>query len=331
MRRLYPNYLISGGLGFIGSNFVNHIVKNDEFNKIVILDIKDYCSSLSNVDNNDNVEIVIGDISNTELVNYILHKFNINIIVHFAAQSHVDNSFFNSIEFTKTNVLGTHYLIETAKIYHDETNNIQKFIQISTDEVFGEINDDIERLETSIMKPTNPYASSKAAAEHLVNSYYISYKFPIITTRSNNVFGIHQYPEKIIPKFICQLLTGNKITIHGDGSARRDFIHVDDVVTAIEKIISEGIIGEIYNISADHTNEYTVLEVAEMLIKLIYPNDDVNLHIQYVKDRNFNDARYFISSDKLKKLGWQPVKNDFNTQIIKLIEWYKIHKSRYNF
>lgn len=323
--------LLTGALGFVGSNFANYMSSKYPEVTFVILDILEYCASLENVNKKPNVEIVIGDIQNNELIAYILRKFEIDTIIHLAAQSHVDNSFFNSIAFTKTNVLGTHVLLETARIYHEKTNKLHIFLHISTDEIYGEINDNIMRNETSPMKPTSPYASSKGAAELLVQSYSHSFKLPSIITRCNNIMGPNQYPEKIIPKFICQLLNNEKLTIQGNGSARRNFIHVDDTCTAFETILFNGEIGEIYNISADHKNEFNVMQVAEMLVELIKPGESLDDHITYVEDRKFNDCRYYISSEKLEKLGWKPVKTDFTNELKELIEWYKINKGRYGF
>lgn len=331
------NFLITGALGFIASNFVNYMSIRYPHAKFIIIDKKDYCSSLENINRESlhNTEIIIGDIRNHELVTYILNKFTIDTIIHFAAQSHVDNSFFNSIDFTENNVLGTHILLETSRKYHEKTNNLEKFIHVSTDEVYGEVIDDKARIETSILDPTNPYAASKASAEMFVKSYYYSYKLPIIITRSNNVYGKNQYPEKIIPRFICQLLNGEKLTIHGSGLSRRNYMHVDDVTLAFETILLKGEIGQIYNISGSHDNEYNVIDVAKTIISLIYPNinvqekEQLDKHLVYVEDRKFNDARYFISSDKLELLGWKVNKTNFKENVRELIEWYKINKSRY--
>jgi dTDP-glucose 4,6-dehydratase len=314
-------YLITGGLGFIGSNFVNYLSSVQKESFFVVLDKKDYCSSLENIHPSSNVEVVIGNISNHELVMYILTKYQIDIVVHFAAQSHVDNSFFNSIPFTESNVLGTHSLLESCRAYQ----HIKRFIHISTDEVYGEVTDGVARSEKSLLNPTNPYAASKAAAEFFVKSYYYSYQLPVIITRGNNVFGPNQYPEKVIPKFICQLLDDKPITVQGTGLTKRNFIHVDDVCTAIECILEKGVIGETYNISAPHENEFTVLELGKMICGVI----GVEEKIVFIEDRKFNDYRYYISNDKLKELGWTPVKLDFKEELKKLVEWYRVNKGRY--
>lgn len=333
------NFLVTGALGFIASNFVNYMSLKYTHIKIIILDKKDYCSSIENINkqSHHNTEIIIGDIQNNELIYYILNKFEIDTILHFAAQSHVDNSFYNSIEFTKNNVLGTHILLETVRLYHEKTNRLEKFIHVSTDEVYGEVKDNIARNETSILNASNPYAASKIGAEAFAKSYYYSYKLPIIITRGNNVYGMNQYPEKIIPKFICQLLDGEKLTIHGQGLSKRNFIHIDDVVSAFEIIVLKGEIGEIYNIGSDHKNEFSVIEVSKILIGLINGDinmdnqDELNKYLMYVEDRKFNDFRYFISSEKLEKLGWKPQKINFQQNLKELIEWYRINKNRYNY
>jgi len=332
------NFIITGALGFIASNFLNYLSSKYPHSHLIVLDKNDYCSSIENINKQSlhNVEIIIGDIANKELVTYILNKFNIDTVFHFAAQTHVDNSFYNSIDFTLNNVLGTHILLETCRVYH-ETNKLEKFIHVSTDEVYGQVIDNEIRIETSVLDPTNPYAASKAAAEFFVKSYYYSYKLPIIITRCNNVYGINQYPEKIIPKFICKLLNNEKLPIHGNGSNLRNYIHIDDVITAFETILLKGEIGQIYNISNNNNNnELSVIELAKMLINIFYPNvnvnddEQLNNYIIYVDDRKFNDCRYFISSEKLNKLGWYATKTDIENNIKLLIKWYKENKNRYN-
>ena len=330
------NYLVTGALGFIGSNFVNYYSEKYPNIKITVLDKNNYCSSMLNIISSD-VKVIVGDIVDKELIKNILYQNQINVIVHFAAESHVDNSFGNSLDFTINNVLGTHILLEMAKNYNDDTSNIKLFVHCSTDEVYGEVSDDEICTEQSILDPTNPYAATKASAEFIAKSYFYSYKLPVIITRSNNVYGINQYPEKIIPKFICQLLENKPLTIHGTGSSKRNFIHVYDICTAFETIINSGIIGSIYNISAAPNSEFSVLEIAKILIKLFDLGDlDVNSDLRsnsnlciFVPDRNFNDRRYYTSSTSLEGLGWAPVKTDFEQNLQELIEWYKNNKYRY--
>lgn len=325
------NLLVTGALGFIGSNFVNYMIsKNLNISKIVVLDKKDYCSSLSNLVKHPKIKLVIGDIRNSELVSYILENFQVDTVVHFAANSHVDNSFLNSVSFSENNTVGTHILLECCKQHQEKTSLISKFIHISTDEVYGEVDDGDMKFENSVLDPTNPYAASKAGAEFIAKSYFYSYKLPIIITRGNNVYGPQQYPEKIVPKFICQLLNNKKMTIHGNGQTKRNFIYVDDVCTAIETIIEKGEIGNIYNISSSYDNEYTVIDIAKMLTSLIYgDNEPLDQHITYVDDRKFNDYRYCISSDRLSELGWFPKFTNIKENLIKLINWYKNNTKSY--
>lgn len=303
------NVLVTGGLGFIGSNFCNAFAHKAN---IVILDKFSYVSSQSYI-TDPRVQIVVGDIRDDVLVSKLLTENEINIVVHFAAESHVDNSFFNSIVFTENNVLGTHILLECCRQY----GKLDKIIHISTDEVYGEVNDNIQRKETALLLPTNPYAASKASAELIANAYINSYSLPIIITRSNNVYGINQYPEKVIPKFLYQLLNGNKITIHGEGSAIRSFIYVDDLVNALDIIIQKGNIGEIYNIGS-HIHEYNVKEIA-LKILAMFGKDESD--IEYVEDRHFNDKRYYIDSEKILKLGWVEQYTDFSANLVKIKEW----------
>jgi len=331
------NILVTGAAGFILSNFVNYMSKKYPDMKFIVLDILDYCASLDNINKSPNVEIVIGDMANKELVTYILNKFEIDVIVHGCSMTHVDHSFYNSIEFTKTNILGTHIFLETVKIYHEKTGNIKKFVYISTDEVYGENLGENAHDENSIMFPTNVYAATKGSSELIVFAYYHSFKIPILITRCNNVIGIQQYPDKLLPKFICHLLNNEKLTIHGDGSSKRNFIEVFDACTAFETVLFKGDIGQIYNISSDEKNEYSVIEVAKILIKLFYPNIDVenekelNKYLEYKNQRPFQDMRYWISSEKLRDLDWKPIKTNFFENVKELIEWYKINKSRYGF
>jgi len=315
--------LCTGALGFIGSNFVNFFEKKYNKVKIIILDINDYCSSFDNIDNK-NIKIIIGDIGNTQLVSYILKKYQIDTIINFASYSHVDNSFYNSIEFTKNNILNTHFFLETCRVYQQETNQLKLFLHISSDEVFGQSETSTPKTEGDRFNVSSPYASTKAAQECLCMSYYHSYKLPIIITRSSNIYGIQQYPEKLIPKFICHMIDGKKCPIQGDGSHKRLFLHVLDLCEALDIVIHKGIIGESYNISSDFSNEYTVMEVANMVVKLFDINNNVEDFIEFVEDRNFNDKRYYMSSEKLKTLGWFPKRINFEEELKEIIKWYKL-------
>lgn len=309
--------LVTGGCGFIGSNFINYIL--DRFKDVLIYNIDklDYCSNVNNVYHKNSYKLYIGDINDKELVLDILRTNDINIVVHFAAQTHVDNSFGNSLQFTYDNILGTHTLLECCR----EWGKLSKFVHISTDEVYGEVDiDHIGCCEKSLLNPTNPYAATKAGAEFLVKSYYHSFNLPIIITRANNVYGPNQYPEKLIPKFIKLLNENKKMTIQGKGDTRRNFIHVYDVASAIAIIFMNGEINNIYNIGT--TNEYSVIDIAKQIYKIV-KNDDKNFEdwIEYIPDRNFNDFRYAISCDSLKKLGWYE-EIPFEEGIYDTIEFY---------
>lgn len=302
------NLLITGGCGFIGSNFINWIGKTNKY-KITNLDAMYYCASEANIDetirNSSSYQFIKANLTDKNFIDWIVRSNKITHVVHFAAQSHVQNSFEDSLQFTMDNVLGTHTLLEVCRKY----DLIEKFIHVSTDEVYGESMLDVDeqkKTEHSILCPTNPYAATKAGAELIAQSYAHSFKMPIIITRGNNVYGPNQYPEKLIPKFIKQLKESKPVTIQGDGSAVRGFLHVDDTVKAFEAILDKGAIGEIYNIGCDDHMEYSVLQIAHMLIKLIKPNDSPDQWIQWIQDRPFNDSRYYISNSKLKALGWSP-------------------------
>lgn len=310
------NILITGGCGFIASHIVNAFVEKYPMYNIVNMDKLDECSSMKNCsvsEGKSNYKFVKGDIASADLVRYILENEKIDTIIHAAAQSHVDNSFGNSLSFTQNNVLGTHVLLETAK-----TVGIKRFIHVSTDEVYGSC-DDVRRTEESVLDPSNPYAASKAAAENIVKGYINSFQFPAIITRGNNVYGPQQYPEKLIPKFIIRLNRGLPCCIHGDGSNRRHFIHVSDVVSAFDIIMHKGVTGCTYNIGSQ--DEFHNMFVAKKIIEKLKMPGNAEDHIEFVKDRAFNDVRYFLSYSKLTNLGWAP-KVSFEKGLQETIEWY---------
>lgn len=307
------NLLITGGCGFIGSNFINYyFYKHNDIN-IINLDAMYYCANenniLEDIRKSDRYHLIKGNLCSIDLLNHILENYKIDTIIHFAAQSHVQNSFDDSLKYTYDNILGTHTLLESCRNY----GKIEKFIHISTDEVYGESllsEDEEKKNEQSILCPTNPYAATKAGAELIANSYRYSFKMPIIITRGNNVYGPNQYPEKLIPRFIDLLKNNKKVTIQGDGSNVRAFLHALDVAKALELILEKGKIGEIYNIGSDEDKEYTVLDIAHILIGLIKNTIDYDSYIEYIEDRPFNDKRYYISNEKVKKLGWS-IDKDF--------------------
>jgi nucleoside-diphosphate-sugar epimerase len=314
--------LVTGCCGFIGSNFVNYYFNNSEDIEIVNLDALYYCASENNIDenirNSERYHLIKGNLCSFDLISNVLEIYDIDTVIHFAAQSHVQNSFDNALQYTHDNVVGTHTLLEACRKY----GKIQKFIHISTDEVYGEsmlLENEEKKHEGSVLCPTNPYAATKAAAELIAKSYYHSFKMPIIITRGNNVYGPNQYPEKLIPKFIQQLLQGKQVTIQGDGSNVRAFLHVNDVCSALKLILEKGQIGEIYNIGSDDHHEYTVKQIAYILIEKIIGTNDYNNWISYIEDRPFNDKRYYISNQKVKDLGWT-ILTDFDKGINDLIK-----------
>ena len=299
---------ITGGAGFIGSNFINIFCKKYPKTQVINFDALYYCADENNVEkeirDSSKYKFIHGNLQSYDLLKYIFESNDITHIIHFAAQSHVQNSFTDSIQYTKDNVLGTHNLLEVARLY---CPTLERFIHCSTDEVYGESMlelDEQHKTEQSVLCPTNPYAASKAAAEMLVQSYNHSFNMPIIITRGNNVYGPNQYPEKLIPKFIKQLKNGEKVTIQGDGSCVRAFLHAFDTANAFITILEKGKIGEIYNIGCDEGMEYSIVDVAKILIKKIHGTEDYSKWISYIEDRPFNDKRYYISNQKLRDLGW---------------------------
>ncbi|KAJ4707713.1 Trifunctional UDP-glucose 4,6-dehydratase/UDP-4-keto-6-deoxy-D-glucose 3,5-epimerase/UDP-4-keto-L-rhamnose-reductase RHM1 [Melia azedarach] len=310
--------LITGAAGFIASHVTNRLIKNYPDYKIVALDKLDYCSSLRNLipsRSSPNFKFLKGDITCADLINYLLVAENIDTIMHFAAQSHVDNSFGNSFEFTNNNIYGTHVLLEACKV----TQQVKRFIHVSTDEVYGEtdMENDVGNPEASQLLPTNPYSATKAGAEMLVMAYHRSYGLPTITTRGNNVYGPNQYPEKLIPKFILLAMKGEPLPIHGNGSNVRSYLYCDDVAEAFDVILHKGALGHVYNVGTK--KERRVLDVAKDICRLF--NLDPGRTIEYVQDRPFNDQRYFLDDQKLKRLGWQE-KTPWEEGLKLTMEWY---------
>lgn len=321
------NIFVTGGAGFIASHAAILLCKKYPDYNIVVYDKLDYCSCLENlngVKDLPNFKFVKGDICSDDLVNYCFKENNIDTVMHFAAQTHVDNSFGNSFAFTQANIYGTHVLLESAK----NCPTIRRFIHVSTDEVYGEGEDfDTNPMdEEHILEPTNPYAATKAGAEFLVKSYHRSFKLPVIITRGNNVYGPHQYPEKLIPKFTNQLLRGLPVTIHGDGTNTRNFLYVEDVARAFDCILHKGKIGHIYNIGGK--NELPNIDVAKTLIKILGKQEDESDYIVTVPDRKFNDLRYTINSSKLHELGWKE-EVSWEEGLATTVEWYKNFTHRY--
>lgn len=315
--------LVTGGAGFIGSNFINHLVENTQKLKVINLDALYYCASTTNITqkvrSSGRYTLVHGNLQSFDLLRHMFQTHKVTHIVHFAAQSHVQTSFDDSLTYTMDNIVGTHNLLEATRLH---CSTLVKFVHVSTDEVYGESMLDVNeqhKTEHSILCPTNPYAATKAGAELIAQSYNHSFKMPIVITRGNNVYGPNQYPEKLVPRFIKQLKEDKPVTIQGDGSCVRAFLHAEDTARAFKCILEKGKVGEIYNIGCDEGMEYSVMQVAEMIIKRIKKDDPVDKWITYIPDRPFNDKRYYISNQKLKDLGWA-VEIDFETGLNALIK-----------
>lgn len=299
-----PTALVTGGCGFIASHFLNIMKKRYPEITFVNVDKMDYCSNVNNVESGV-ATLVKGNVGNKELIEHLIEKYKFDYVFHFAAQSHVDNSFENAISFTIDNTHATHVLVEACR--HHIPN--VEFIHFSTDEVYGEsTTDEPFREDTGVLNPTNPYSASKAAAEMIVCSYVQSFGMNIKVIRCNNVYGPNQYPEKLIPKFKRFVREGKKCTIHGTESAdvKRAFIHVEDVVDAVETVWKRGLKGEIYNIASD--DELTIMELTKLIIESNTESTDYEKWIEYIEDRPFNDKRYYICGKKLKELGWSQKK-----------------------
>jgi UDP-glucose 4,6-dehydratase len=324
---LFANVFCNSSTGFIGSHAAILLCKKYPQYNIVVYDKLDYCACLENLDeikDLPNFKFVKGDICSSDLVSYVFKENKIDTVLHFAAQTHVDNSFGNSFAFTQANIYGTHVLLECAK----NCSTMKRFIHVSTDEVYGEGESmDAKPMdEDHILEPTNPYAATKAGAEFLVKSYHRSFKLPCIITRGNNVYGPHQFPEKLIPKFTNQILRGLPVTIHGDGSNTRNFLYVEDVARAFDCILHKGQIGRIYNIGG--CNELSNIDVAKTLIKLLGKEVDEEDFITFVPDRKFNDLRYTINSGKLHELGWKE-EMSWEEGLKTTVDWYRTYTNRY--
>jgi len=324
---LEPTYkpkcvLITGGAGFIASHVVIRLVKNYPDLMVINYDKLDKVASLKNLESIDrlrNYKFVKGDILSAELLNYVIREEGVDTIMHFAAESHVDNSFGNSFIFTSTNVMGTHTMMEVAKTNKAQ---IRRFIHVSTDEVYGEQNfEDPACQESFVLEPTNPYAASKAGAELIAKSYMRSFGVPLIISRGNNVYGPHQFPEKMVPKFINQIMRDWPITLHGGGNTFRNMLYVEDVARAFDKILHFGDIGRVYNIGGEESNEASVRQIADRLLQIMKPGEALEDNTVITRDRVFNDTRYFIDSSSLHALGWEP-EVSFEDGLKRTVDWY---------
>lgn len=304
--------VITGGAGFIGSHIVDRFAALYPKAKIAVVDKMTYAADIRNISGHiekGRVELIVGDVCSRHICDRAIAAAD--LVIHAAAESHVDNSFSNSLEFSRTNVEGTHSLMESCR-----QAKVKKIIHVSTDEVYGEIQEGAAD-ENSHFNPTNPYSASKAAAEMIIGGYYKSFKIPVVIVRANNIFGTRQFPEKILPKFILLLATGQKLTIHGSGKNKRHYLDVHDFTAALDLISRKGKIGQAYNVGA--IEEYTNMQVAHMVCDAF--GVDPKKHIRHVKDRPFNDSRYSIDWDKLAALGWKP-KHRLARELPGLARWY---------
>jgi len=304
--------LVTGGCGFIGSNFIRGMLKKYPAYKIVNLDKLTYCGNPDNLRDvalDARYTFIKGDICDKKIVEKIVK--DCNVVINFAAESHVDRSIEDASEFIRTNIHGVYVLLEASK-----RHNIKRFIQISTDETYGSISKGSFK-ETSPIRPNSPYSAAKAGGDHLAMAYYTTFKTPVIITRSSNNFGPYQYPEKVIPLFITNLLENKPVPLYGDGMNVRDWLYVMDNCSAIDLVLHKGKIGEVYNIGGNF--EIPNIELTKIILKDLGKTDKM---IRYVTDRLGHDRRYSLDSSKIRKLGWKPSK-DFNIAIKETINWYK--------
>ncbi len=303
--------LVTGGCGFIGSNFIHYMMEKYPNYQIVNLDKLTYAgnpANLKDIENNPNYSFVQGDICDSEVVSKVMNE--VDQVVHFAAESHVDRSIEDGSVFVRTNVLGTNTLLQSALAH-----NVKRFIHVSTDEVYGSIKEG-SFTEKDNLNPSSPYSSSKAGSDLLALSYYTTYGLPVCVTRCTNNFGPYQYPEKLIPFFISRLMEGKKVPVYGTGLNIRDWIYVEDHCSAVDFVLHNGKNGEIYNI--DGGNELTNLEITYRLLKMLGKKES---SIEYVEDRKGHDFRYSLDGSKLEKMGWKP-RYDFDTALEQTVKWY---------
>lgn len=306
------NLLVTGGCGFIGSNFIRYILETYPDYRVTNLDCLSYAGNLENlsdVTRNKNYRFVKGDIRDFKLAAKLIKESD--YVVNFAAQTHVDRSIKEASDFIETNINGVFTLLEACR-----NQKIKLFIQVSTDEVYGSILDG-SFIETDQLCPSSPYSASKASGDVLCNAYALTYKIPLIITRCSNNFGPYQYPEKVIPLFITNVLEGKKVPLYGDGLNVRDWIYVFDHVRAIDFLMHKAPLGEIFNVSSNC--ETTNIELTKIILNKFSLEDDF---IEYVDDRPAHDRRYSLDSSKLRSLGWKPI-YDFSASLDATINWYK--------
>ncbi|MEG1426933.1 MAG: dTDP-glucose 4,6-dehydratase [Oscillospiraceae bacterium] len=324
------NILITGGAGFIGSNFVRYMLKNFE-DGIVNLDALTYAGNLENLAGicQENYHFVRGDICDKEVVDNLFSRYSIDTVVNFAAETHVDRSITDPESFLKTNVFGTQVLLEAAKKhwkihpddkYSREYRDGVKYLQVATDEVYGALGKEGMFTETMPLSPNSPYSASKASADLFVRAYHETFGLPVNITRCSNNYGAYQFPEKLIPLMINNCRNDKALPVYGDGMQIRDWLHVNDHCSAIDTVLHKGEIGEIYNIGGN--NEKANIEIVKLIIKTLGKSENL---IQYVQDRPGHDRRYAIDNTKITtELGWKP-SYTFEQGIVETIRWYLDH------
>lgn len=321
--------LVTGGCGFIGSNYIRTVLDREENLHIVNLDKLTYAGNIQNLNgiSSNNLTIVKGDICDVDLVNSLFEKYQFDTVVHFAAESHVDRSIEGPAEFIQTNVVGTLNLLEQSRFFYNKTNNDNfRFLHVSTDEVYGSLGDDGKFLETTPYDPSSPYSASKAGSDHLVRAWNRTFGLPTLITNCSNNYGSYQFPEKLVPLMIINCLQGNPLPVYGKGENVRDWLFVGDHCDAIHTVLAKGEIGETYNIGGN--NEIKNIDVVTIICSLldeISPRKNGSSYsdlITFVKDRPGHDFRYAIDAGKIRNdLGWSP-NESFETGIRKTIHWY---------
>ena len=338
------NVLITGGCGFIGSNFVKSLLATDTGYYPIILDSLTYAGNKNNLDNlhNDSYAFIEGDICDKTLVTSLYEKYHFQGVFHFAAESHVDRSIDGPQTFINTNIIGTYNLLEISRLYHNKQNSSFKFIHVSTDEVYGDLDDGGYFTEDTSYNPSSPYSASKASSDHLARAWHRTYGLPVVITNCSNNYGAFQFPEKLIPLMIINCLDWKPLPVYGDGNNIRDWLFVDDHCSAIKTVYENGAIGETYNVGGNNEikNIDIVITICTILDDL-QPSDNGKSYselITFVKDRPGHDFRYAINAKKIQnELGWFP-RESFETGIKKTVEWYlenenwwkKIQDERYN-
>lgn len=314
------NILVTGGAGFIGSNFVHYMLNKYPEDKIINLDLLTYAGNIHNLDNvmsHPNHVFVKGNINNEDLVRHLIQKHDISHIVNFAAESHVDRSIRNPQVFIETNVLGTTNLLNIAKDVE-----IEKFVQVSTDEIYGSLGETGYFTEETPLDPNSPYSASKAAADLIALSYFETFGLDVSITSCSNNYGPYQFPEKLIPLMVTNAMEGKDLPIYGDGLNVRDWLHVEDHCQAIDLVLRQGRAGEVYNIGGH--NERTNNQIVELIVDKLGVSKDL---ITYVEDRLGHDRRYAIDPTKIEtELGWKP-KYTFDTGIVETIDWFKANEA----